>query len=279
MESERAPMRRYLDAGDIHIWCSLIADIVDPSLWVKYRALLSEPERAQEPRFYFDRDRRSYLVTRALVRTVLSRYCDVAPKDWAFTQNRYGRPAISKEFEDARRIAFNVSHTQGLVILAVSSGRELGVDTENISVRQGMAAVADRFFSEREVKALRAAPESARERCFFELWTLKESYIKARGMGLSIPLNNFSFRFHEDASIQLSFDPAEQDSPGRWRFWQWQLEPDHLIALCAERGEFPDAEVLLKRVVPLIAEHKMAPRLVRATRPLTGRLDKGLSLG
>src|SRR5437763_959951 len=81
--------------------------------------------------FHFARDRRRYLVTRALVRTVLSRYMDIAPREWAFAVNDYGRPLITNAAAAARQISFNVSHTDSLIILAIAQGHELGVDVEN----------------------------------------------------------------------------------------------------------------------------------------------------
>ena len=112
----------------IYLWCTFYSDLEDEALLREYRSLLSEAERQQELRCHFARDRRRYLVTRALVRTVLSRYTAIAPSEWTFAVNDYGRPLIANTAWAARQISFNVSHTDSLIILAVAQGHELGVD-------------------------------------------------------------------------------------------------------------------------------------------------------
>src|SRR5665213_1549192 len=112
----------------IHLFCCYYHEIEDPGLLSSYRALLTERERATEVRFHFARDRCCYLVTRALVRTILSRYVDIAPQNWMFTANRYGRPEIANDHPDVCGLSFNVSHTSGLIVLAVTRERQLGVD-------------------------------------------------------------------------------------------------------------------------------------------------------
>jgi 4'-phosphopantetheinyl transferase len=171
-----------------------------------------------------------------MVRTVLSKYADVAPRDWRFAANEYGKPSIAAEHTKAKGVEFNLSHTEGLIVLGVTRGRALGVDVENTVPREVDLEVADRFFARTEVAALHMLPGHQQEQRFFEYWTLKEAYIKARGMGLSIPLNSFAFCLQDPARIRVKVEP-ESSSPGRWLFWQLRLSPDHLSALCAEDGD------------------------------------------
>jgi 4'-phosphopantetheinyl transferase len=229
-----------LDSGRICLWLAHIGEIVDPQLLAAYRSLLSEEELLKQARFHFERDRHRYLVTRAMVRTVLSKYAGVAPRDWRFAANRYGRPSIAPELRTAQRIEFNVSHTDGLVVLAVTCGRAIGVDVENMRSRAVDIAIADRCFAPAEAAALRALPPQQQRRRFFEYWTLKESYIKARGMGLSIPLKQFAFEIEDATRIQLTLDPCLQDLAERWTFWQVELQNNHLAAICAGNdGSWP----------------------------------------
>ena len=109
-----------LDSGQIHLWLAWLGEITDSRLLAEYRSLLSEEERQRQMRFHFERDRHRYLVTRAMVRTVLSKYADVAPRDWRFAANDYGKPSIAAEHTEARGIEFNLSHTDGLVVLGVT---------------------------------------------------------------------------------------------------------------------------------------------------------------
>src|SRR5690606_33310169 len=100
-------------------------------------------------------------------------------------------------------LVFNLSHTDGLIACAVSRGREVGVDVEWLDRRGGDIDVADRFFSRYEVQALYAQPPERRRDRFFRYWTLKESYIKARGMGLALPLDRFSFELDRGGAITI----------------------------------------------------------------------------
>ena len=225
--------------NDIDIWLTHYGDIVDDQHLDSLRLLLTADEASQERRFYFADDRKRYLVTRAMVRTVLSRYAPIEPERWTFSMNDYGRPRISEEIASsqplARDLSFNISHTRGLIALAITRGRELGVDVENIAARHVSLDVARAYFSPSEVEDLfRASPDLQQDR-FFEYWTFKESYIKARGMGLSLPLDRFSFQFPHHDAVCISIDPDLEDDAERWSFWQYRPTPDYLLAICAER--------------------------------------------
>ncbi len=133
-------------------------EIRDEKLLRAYDELLAEDERKKRDRFRFEKDQHTCLVTRALVRTVLSKYTDVTPEAWRFVTNEYGRPEID-EPEDARWLKFNLSHTNGLIALIVARDREVGVDVEDRERRSRLLNVADRYFSPPEVEARRALPE------------------------------------------------------------------------------------------------------------------------
>jgi 4'-phosphopantetheinyl transferase len=159
----------------------------------------------------------------------------VAPAEWAFASNAFGRPEVANDHAQAKDISFNISHTNSLIVLGVARRRALGVDTENACHGQVPARIAGRFFAPDEVAALYALPAELQQRRFFEYWTLKESYIKARAMGLSLPLNKFSFQFVDDRQVAISIDRDQGDSPSRWRFWQLSIAGDYPTAVCVER--------------------------------------------
>lgn len=225
-----------IESGEVHLWLCFYQTIRDELLLNQYWGLLSGDERRQQRRFYFERDRRRYLVTRAMVRTVLSKYAPISPERWQFCKNAYGRPQIANEDAEAQQISFNLSHTNGLIVLGVTRERAIGVDVENVREQRAAIEIADRFFAPEELSALRALPGQQQVRRFFEYWTLKESYIKARGGGLSIPLESFAFFLEDPARIHLTIDESLQDGAERWRFWRLHVHTDHLMALCAEVG-------------------------------------------
>jgi 4'-phosphopantetheinyl transferase len=255
-----------LDARTIHLWCTFVSKVTDDHLLEEYCSMLSAAEQEQWRRFHFSRDRHRYLITRALVRTVLSRYAPVAAEDWVFETNSYGRPFIANDDDSARAISFNVTHTQGLVVLAVTRHRALGVDAENADARQVSLDIADRFFASEEVAALLALPAAGRQRAFFEYWTLKESYIKARSMGLSIPLDQFSFRFPRDEEVELTIQPDQRDRSSRWRFWQLSFPPHYVVAVCAERDLGAAEGLIVNEVIPLRSECQLSYTLLRTSR-------------
>jgi 4'-phosphopantetheinyl transferase len=254
-----------ITSGEIHLWLTLYDEISGEGLLDDYRALLNPAEKEQESRFCFARDRHRYLVTRTLVRTVLSRYIAVDPKDWIFSTNAYGRPQIlNKEATDCS-LSFNISHTQGIIVLGVTKCRLLGVDVENIATCKISLDIANHYFARQEVAALSAVLPSQQQYRFFEYWTFKESYIKARGLGLSLPLDKFSFHYANDHAVELAIDPELGDDSARWQFWQFQPTTEHLLAACAERIDTRSSRLIVRETIPMTGEEIIIPKLLRST--------------
>ena len=255
-----------LPPSEIHLWLAF-CDEAGEELHAAYRDILEPAEKEREPRFYFAADRRRYLVTRALVRTVLARYVPLAPRDWRFAANAYGRPEIASPQGRHAGLSFNISHTRDLIVMGVTRGRALGVDVENVGRRETVTDVA-RYFAPAEVSALARVPAAQRRHRFFEYWTFKESYIKARGMGLSLPLDRFSVHFPDDYTAELWIDPDLGDDGRRWELMQLRPTAEHLLAVCAERVAPAPSRLVVRQTVPLKSEKLLAGlehRLVRAS--------------
>jgi 4'-phosphopantetheinyl transferase len=254
-----------LSPAEIHLWLAFYDEITEQRLHSVYRELLSPEEKERESRFYFARDRRRYLITRALTRTVLSRYAPVHPKEWTFSANPYGRPEIVNAQARETGLSFNISHTHSLIVLGVTRDRALGVDVENFRGREAPIDVADRFFAPGEVAALAAAPPRRQQYLFFEYWTFKESYIKARGMGLALPLDRFSFHYPSDRTVELAIHPELADEPARWQLWQFRPRPEYLVAICAERVGSQTSSPIVRQTVPLLSEKPFDPEFLRVS--------------
>ena len=140
------------------------------------------------------------------------------------------------------------------MLLGVTSGRALGVDVESVEAREADVDGLDRYFAPEESAALRSLPPAARRRRFFELWTLKESYIKARGLGLAIALDAFRFEPTGERGLTLHVRPQLGDSPGGWRLWQLDLRCGHVAAVCAARGGEDPPSITVRETVPLAGE-------------------------
>jgi 4'-phosphopantetheinyl transferase len=252
-----------LDAGAIHVWLASADDVSDDDLPASYRDLLDAVEQARERRLRCDRDRRRYLLARALVRVVLSRYVPIHPREWAFSPDPLGRPTIVNRTARDAGLSFNLSYARSLVVLGVTRRGALGVDVETLCPPGPVLELAARYFSPDEATALAATPVEGQRRRFVEYWTLKEAYAKARGMGLSLPLDKVSFRFPSDREVQMVLHPELADEPARWQLWQAQPTADHLLAICAERARGRPSRLIARRVLPLLSETECALEIVR----------------
>ena len=250
----------------------MFTEEIGHELLLAYEALLSADERERLGRFRFDADRRRYAIARALTRTVLSRYADIPPTGWRFAVTEYGQPVIHSDQCGSAPLCFNLSRTKGMVVLAVRQERAVGVDVENVH-RGASLEVANRFFASTETADLKTVEPALQEDRFFQYWTLKEAYVKARGAGLAIPLDGFSFSLRSPRSIALSIAPSLDDVPQRWRFWQLRPSGDHVVAVCAERSA-RDEILTVRRCVPLEDDAPLPCALERdSALPWYTRLD------
>lgn len=222
-----------LAPGDVHVWFQFTGGF-DPSAIGGAVSALSADERARHDRLYFAHDRRDYACAHALLRTVLSRYLDREPRDLQFETNAHGRPSLPAQ---AASLSFNLSHSAGLVACAVSETFVVGIDVEPLDRKVDIERVAERFFAPAEIAQLAARDDiEARTRLFFELWTLKESWIKALGTGLSQPLDHIAFTRGETDGIAVAF-PAPAGGP--WWFALFAPEPRFRLAVSAAGGAVP----------------------------------------
>lgn len=237
-----------IDRALINVWLVFPDEINDPMLLQRYADLLAPEELVQCGRFQFESDRKRYLLTRAAARTLLAQACGAEAKALRFKRSPHGKPWL----ENAPPLSFNISHTAGLIAIAivVGAGWRLGIDVENGGDRTAPLHVADRNFSRDEAHALRALPFSAQHDAFYRYWTLKESYIKARGLGLSISMESFGFRWTSVSRV-IEFRPSPEDTGSLWQFWQGSLDNRIFIALCAENGAPAEPRIVYKHYVPL----------------------------
>jgi 4'-phosphopantetheinyl transferase len=226
------PCRLRVDC--VHVWYVFSDRVTDAKTLERYARMMSLEERVRHDRFVFARDRHQFLVARGFTRTLLSRYTGIDPDACLFIRNRYGKPSLHDVTLRRAGVEFNLSHTNGLVAIAIASGVELGIDVEDMS-RAVVEADVEGYFSAAEVETLQALEGGARRSRFFDYWTLKEAYIKARGMGLFIPLDSFSMHLDGDRPPTISFAPGVEDDPAAWQFAQFDPSPHHRLALAIHR--------------------------------------------
>jgi 4'-phosphopantetheinyl transferase len=253
-----------LETGRIDVWLTSLRD-VGGELQCAYLQLLSEAERARYRRFIAPDAGIQYLVSRALVRTTLSRYAEVPEHVWQFEANRYGRPYVS-EPRASRDIYFNLSNTTGLVVCAIAKECDIGIDVENVTRTLDIDALAPTVFASRELADFRrSAPEHRRNR-FFSYWTLKEAYIKARGMGLSLPLDSFWFDLGGPSPLLHVTDRCG-DQPERWRFYQDAPTLEHRMAIAATAPRGVEPSLHLHWITPVLASTEL-PRFRDGPPPM-----------
>jgi 4'-phosphopantetheinyl transferase len=213
---------------EIHVWTSFERPADEPAL-TQLTAILQPEECARLDTAHSAETRMRMLATRAMQRTVLASYVEgLQPAALRFVNGEHGKPALAREFE-ALGLHFNVTHTEGLVALAVSRHRDIGLDAENIHARTTALRLARRYFTAEESRNLEALPLARQPLRFYSLWTLKESWMKATGRGVGAGLDNASFSLDDDHQVQgLSF--AAYDASD-WRFWQYTPSQEHVMAL------------------------------------------------
>jgi 4'-phosphopantetheinyl transferase len=223
------------------------------SRMASYTSLLTDVERERCQRFVHEDDRVRFILGRTLARTMLARSAPISPRDWPIEIDERGRPELRTRPAGAPDLRFNLSHTPGLIACAVTVGREVGVDVEHIGRLVVHPNIPERFFSAREVADLRALPAAEQETVFFDYWTLKESYIKARGLGLALPLGQFTFLRRADGPPTIAFAPDLDDDPETWQFAQFWPTPHHRMAV-AVRRRGADLPIVVTDVVPEVGE-------------------------
>lgn len=206
-------MNRGLD-GEIHLWFAFPGE-GDASQ--ENRQVLDHEERARMDRLLLDSGRRLFGASHALVRTTLSHYGKIPPEKWRFLKGAHGKPSIDPDL-DAPPLRFSLAHTQGAALVAVTEGADVGADLERGDRRVDAARLSRRFFSPAENAELQGMAPNRFEERFFHLWTLKESYIKARGLGLFLPLDSFSFHLAGEPPCRIGFSGDAREVSGQWRF-------------------------------------------------------------
>lgn len=249
------PLRNVtLGAGEVHVWRASLR-VPEPQMAQLY-ATLSADERERAGRYRFLHDRQHFVAARAWLRALLSTYLGTTPGQVHLRYNPHGKPEldsicspnpsrapssmpVTMSADTANRAArdtlhFNLSHSDDLVLYAMTRGRQVGIDVER--VRPGFAdeTLAERFFSPRELATLRSLPAAEQERAFFAGWVRKEAYFKARGEGLTVPMDSLNVSLAPRGTAALLSSAAEQAEQRRWSLHDLDVGPDYVAALAVE---------------------------------------------
>ncbi len=233
----------------VHVWLCRVDQTLDPAGLARCAAVLDASETARWQRYHFERDRHLFLVAHGLLRLTLSRYADVPPERWRFSLGVHGRPELAEPLAGSvvpADLRFNLSHTHGLVAVLVNRSLDCGVDVEVVGREVDVPSLARHSFHAAECADVMAQLPSERQARFFAYWTLKEAYIKARGMGLALPLSAFAMQLGEPVSV--AFEPPLEDDPAHWQFQLLRPTAEHQLALAIKRGAAADRQVVVREV-------------------------------
>ena len=238
----------------MHLWLTNPDEITDKGMLKRYEQLLGEDELVSYRELVKSGHRREYLISQAFLRDVLGYYTNISPSGFEFERNASGKPGLRHGTPELSDLHFNLSRSSGLMACAVCARGKIGVDVEALNPDSGMVDVADHYFSDAEVASLNLLPRGQQQERFCQIWTLKEAYIKARGEGLSLPLDSFSFDFDNHHHIRL-----REHSPERirddWQFWSLQPAPDRVTAVAVEAT---GCKLRVFSSIPLKDSHELA---------------------
>ncbi|TMC38195.1 MAG: 4'-phosphopantetheinyl transferase superfamily protein [Chloroflexi bacterium] len=234
-----------LAKNEVHVWRASLE--ASERVYSILQRVLSTDEYGVATRFYFERDRRRWTIAHGILRMLLALYLDVDPSKLQFVTNDYGKPAIASP-PGGKHLQFNLSHSGDLALYAFAYDRQVGIDVERIRDNIEYEELARSHFSPSEYTMLQTLPLLIRKEAFFLCWSRKEAYIKAKGKGLSIPLDQFDMSLTPGEPATLLASREEPQARERWsvqslapgtsyvgalvvegvgwqlRCWQWQRE-------------------------------------------------------
>lgn len=218
-----------LTTEDVHVWLLRLEEYVAHFEWFLQRLAPDEVERVW--RYHRKKDREHFAVARAMTKAILGGYLNVAAEQVRFRYNAFGKPAV--DHIGANDLRFNLSHSNGLALLAVACQREVGVDVEYQCAKVATEDIAKRFFSAAEVESIGRLPNHLHVDGFFKCWTRKEAYIKGIGTGLSFPLDKFTVSLNPAVPALLEVAGNNKEK-SRWMFWDISPNVDYSAAVVAE---------------------------------------------
>lgn len=202
-----------VNADEVHVWRASLRP--PPHVLARLEVHLSADERARAARFRFDEHRTAFIAGRGAQREILARYTGLPPRALAYAETKHGKQSLAGAAAQLG-LRYNVSNSGDLVLIAVSRGRELGVDLEKLKPMPDGIDIAHRFFSAPENEIFAALDEAVRDLAFFNCWTRKEAYIKAVGEGLSMPLDRFDVAFAPGEEARLLRTRGDEAEAARW---------------------------------------------------------------
>jgi 4'-phosphopantetheinyl transferase len=225
------PVPLTLSREEVHVWRASLRPSASRVFCLRDTLAPDELERAEQ--YVFRRDRERYILGRGILRAILSRYLGVKPAELSFSYNCCGKPSLAAPFH-RNGFQFNVSHSDWLALYGVARGRKIGVDLERVNSDLDCEEIARHFFSKGEIAALCTLPEQSKHKGFYNCWTRKEAYVKAKGAGFSIPLDEFDVTLIPGVPARLLHTEWEPQEVTRWSFEELRPGRGYAAAIAVE---------------------------------------------
>lgn len=234
----------------VHLWLVDQRNVHLDKQRETYEQWLSDDERESLEHYTRQELRDEQLVTRAGLRSSLSQYSDsVKPEHWVFERSERGKPTLGDD-SPMQELSFNLSHSGHWLAIGVTVDNLIGVDLQRRHHQKPLTELAERFFSETEAQNLAELPESRQSEHFFRLWTLKEAYLKARGLGIANGLDKARFHIDNNGLITAEFDDSLDDDPHDWQFHHYELDDDYCLSFALKQNRAQDASPHFYKLIP-----------------------------
>lgn len=219
-----------LAVNDVHIW------YLDLNLYLdkleKFKTILSQEELTKAFKFKFEKHQNRFIITRANLRLILSKYINIKPENIEFIYSEKGKPSLAQNYNNVG-IEFNLSHSGELALYAVTKDKKIGIDVEKIRTNCDVESIAKRFFCESEYQFISRLPEKEKEKAFYQLWTGKEAYLKATGEGLGGGLDTIELDL-ESKEIKIAKIKGEEKNVNNWYLYELKMPENYLGSLAVE---------------------------------------------
>jgi 4'-phosphopantetheinyl transferase len=223
------PPMLQLHLDEVHVWRAWLD--LPPLEIVSIKVTVSNTEMERAEKFHFQNDRNRFIAAHSYLRQVLARYLDLEPDEICYTYNEHGKPELDPGFDQLR---FNLSHSKSVGLIAVTMKSRIGVDVELIKHNKDIKQIAQRFFSPGEIEQLLNQPDSQHDEAFFRCWTRKEAYLKALGVGMLIPLNQFEVDFAPGVPPRIKHTVGKESEAARWSLYHINPKEKYIGALAVE---------------------------------------------
>ncbi|MEP7279706.1 MAG: 4'-phosphopantetheinyl transferase superfamily protein [Bacteroidota bacterium] len=200
-------------SNQVHIWRACL-DLAEPQM-KGILEILSTDEVQRAGRFRFEKDKKRFIAARGILRQILAGYLKMTAQQLRFEYTSFGKPVLAKN-SDFDNIYFNLSHSDAYALYAFTRHRNVGIDIELIRNDAAVYQIAQKFFSPGEVSSLESTNKNKLHDIFFQYWTRKEAIVKAKGEGISSPLEKVNVSLIDGKVLSPVLLPGDGNENRSW---------------------------------------------------------------